>query len=883
MWALPRLPSLFQSRKGEVDLTLCHSERNVGSQRQLQPGSIGLRCLRVLAVTTLLTQICPLRSARADNGYDAWLRYAPLTETERAKYGSFPAAVIVLNNSALLHTAEAEFIRGVRGMLGRTLRVEKGVPQESSVILGTSAELHSIGSHLRSPKNLSADGYWLAKDRIRRHDCIIIAGSTDRGTLYGVFALLRKIAFAEDLSHLQEMQEPANPVRWVNDWDNLDGRIERGYGGRSIFFADGSVRPDLSRVSDYGRLLASVGINGCVVNNVNADPRLLAPNFLPQLARVADAFRPWGVRLGISVDLSSPKSLGGLDTFDPLDPRVRSWWKEKAIEIDHLIPDFAGFLVKADSEGRAGPSSYGRTPADAANTVARALQPYGGMVMYRAFVYDHHLDWSNPKNDRARAAYDIFHPLDGKFEDNVIIQIKHGPIDFQVREPASPLLGGLEKTSGAIELQITQEYMGQQRHLCFLVPMWKETLDFDMRVGNHPTPVKNIVSGRVFHRALGGFAGVANVGLDANWLGNPMAMANLYGFARLAWDPNLSSAAIAYEWTRLTFGNNPEVDRTVDAMLLSSWPTYENYTGPLGAGTLTDILGSHYGPGVESSERNGWGQWHRADHHGIGMDRTVATGTGYVGQYSPEVQKEFETLAATPDSLLLFFHHVSYTYRLKSGKTVIQHIYDSHYEGAERVHEFVRMWESIRNFVGDDERYESVLARLKYQEGRAIVWRDAVCNWFLRVSGIPDAKSRVGQYPNRTEAESMQLQGYEPVDVEPSETASGGKAVVCRAPASNCAASFHFSGAPGTYQLNVQYFDQNNGKAKFRISLNGRQLDEWVADDTLPNAKLGGDTSTRRQIRGVTLHQGDEIRIEGIPDGGELAALDYLEIEPVSK
>jgi len=356
-------------------------------------------------------------------------------------------------------------------------------------------------------------------------------------------------------------------------------------------------------------------------------------------------------------------------------------------------------------------------------------------------------------------------------------------------------------------------------------------------------------------------------------------MANLYGFARLAWNPNLSSATIANEWTRLTFGNDPVVDRTVGAMLLSSWPTYEDYTGPLGAGTLTDILGSHYGPGVASSENNGWGQWHRADHDGIGMDRTVATGTGYVGQYSPEVQKEFETLAATPESLLLFFHHVPYTYRLKSGKTVIQHIYDSHYEGAERVHKFVKAWESIRSLIGDDERYEFVLARLKYQEGHAIVWRDAVCNWFLRVSGIPDAKGRVGHYANRIEAESMQLQGYVPVDVEPSETASGGKAVACQPPASECAASSHFSGASGTYQLNVQYFDQNNGKAKFRVFVAGHQIDEWVADDTIPNAKLGGDTSTRRQINRVTLHRGDEIRIEGIPDGGELAALDYVEIE----
>ncbi|PYU10034.1 MAG: glucosiduronase, partial [Acidobacteria bacterium] len=707
--------------------------------------------LRVVFLAGFLTLLCPSQQLRADNGYEGWLRYAPLKEKEREKFGAFPSTLVVGNDSPLLQASQKELIRGLRGMLGRDLTIEKELPKENAVVLGTLADLRSLAPELHPSVELRTDGYWLTSRRIHGQECIIVAGATDRGTLYGVFALLRKIALAEDLSHLQEAQAPANPVRWVNDWDNLDGRIERGYGGRSMFFENGSVRADLSRANDYARLLASVSVNGCIVNNVNANPRVLATDFLPQLARIADAFRPWGLRLGISVDLSSTKSLGGLDTFDPLDPRVQSWWKEKANEIYRVIPDFAGFLVKADSEGRPGPSSYGRTPADAANTIARALQPHGGIVMYRAFVYDHHLDWRNPKNDRARAAYDIFHPLDGNFDDNVIVQIKHGPIDFQVREPASPLFGGLERTNEAIELQITQEYMGQQRHLCFLVPMWKETLDFDMRVDGGATPVKNIVSGQVFHRALGGFAGVANAGLDANWMGNPMAMANLYGFARLAWDANLSSANIAEEWTRLTFGNDLAVVRAISTMLLSSWPTYENYTGPLGAGTLTDILGSHYGPGVASSENNGWGQWHRADHEGIGMDRTVATGTGFVGQYSPAVQKEFETFPATPDTLLLFFHHVPYAYRLKSGKTVIQHIYDSHYEGAERVSQFVQMWESIRGLVGDDERYAFVLAKLKYQEGHAIVWRDAVCNWFLRVSGIPDTKGRVGNYPNRTE------------------------------------------------------------------------------------------------------------------------------------
>jgi alpha-glucuronidase len=557
------------------------------------------------------------------------------------------------------------------------------------------------------------------------------------------------------VSTLDDSQSPSAPIRWVSQWDNLDGSIERGYAGRSIFFDNGQVRSDLTRVGDYARLLASVGINGCAINNVNADPRILSAEFLPQLVRVADAFRTWGVKLAVSVDMSSPMAVGGLKTLDPLDPEVAAWWKKTADAIYEHIPDFGGFVVKADSEGRSGPSQYGRTASDAANVIARALAPHHGVLMYRAFVYNHHLDWRDMKADRARAAYDYFHPLDGKFEDNVVIQIKYGPIDFQVREPASPLFGAMPHTNQAIELQVTQEYTGQQRHLVFLAPMWKGILDFDMHVNGTAvvgrrssvvgkTPVKDIVSGETWHRPLGGYNAVVNVGLDENWLAHPLAMANLYAYGRLAWNPDLSAAQTADEWTRLTFNSKPRVVETIFKMLLSSWHIYENYTGPLGAGTLTNITGDHYSPSPESSERNGWGQWHRADEHGIGMDRTIATGTGYIGQYSPEVQKKYETLAACPDELLLFMHHVPYTYVLHSGETVIQHIYDSHYDGAEQAAGLVTQWQSLKGQI-DDERYNDVLGRLQYQAGHAIVWRDTVANWFFRESGIPDVKGRVGQ------------------------------------------------------------------------------------------------------------------------------------------
>jgi alpha-glucuronidase len=822
----------------------------------------------------VLTLVAPLAG---ETGYDAWLRYAPFDAVVREGYDALPANAVVLSDSPLIRTAQAELIRGVRGMLGRTLRAESSLPNESAIVLGTFASLKTVVPAAEFPGHLKQDGFVLKAVTLNGFPCLLIAAPNERGVLYGVFGLLSKIARRDSVISLNEVQEPYAPIRWVDQWDNLNGTIERGYAGGSIFFENGTVRADLTRAADYARLLASIGINGCTINNVNADPRILESDFLSQLARVADAFRPWGIALSISVDLSSPKVIGGLETFDPLDARVGAWWQTKVDEIYRQIPDFGGFVVKADSEGRLGPSSYGRTHADAANALARALKPHGGVVFYRAFVYNHHLDWRDPKNDRAKAAYDNFRPLDGEFDDNAIVQIKNGPIDFQVREPASPLFAGLRRTNEAIELQITQEYTGQQRHLCFLPSMWKEVLDFDLHAGGGSTPVKDLVAGRTFHRPTGGFVGVANVGMDTNWLGHPLAMANLYGFGRLAWNPNLSERDIAQEWTRLTFGNNSTVVFTITEMLLGSWSIYEDYTGPLGAGTLTDILGSHYGPGIESSERNGWGQWHRADHEGIGMDRSAATGTGFIAQYPAPVAKLYESAETTPDELLLFFHHVPYTYRLHSGKTVIQHIYDSHYEGAEQAEAVVGLWSSLKGQV-DEERYAEVLARLEYQAGHAIVWRDAVCNSFFRVSGIADAHGRVGHHPDRIEAEAMRLQGYAPIDVTPGESASGGKAIVCEGQAQPCQATFHFDRPAGWYDLDVQYFDRNNGESKFRVFIGEQQVDEWIANDHLPATKPGGDSSTRRHIIGLALRPGDEIRIEGIPDGAEQAPLDYIEI-----
>jgi alpha-glucuronidase len=818
--------------------------------------------------------------ARAETGYDAWLRYATLPEAVRARYTTVPRTVTVLGDSLVLRTARDEVVRGLGLLLASPIQAADAAPRTPSILLGTLDRVRPAVQGAAIPTELGPDGFWLGAATASGQRLIIVAGQNERGVLYGAFAFLQRIALGDDVSSLNERREPSAPVRWINHWDNLDGTIERGYAGRSIFFENGRVLDDLTRVRDYGRLLASVGINGATINNVNANALVITDDFIPQLARVADALRPWGIALSVSIDFSSPRRIGGLDTFDPLDPRVAAFWKDRVDALYRAIPDLGGFVLKADSEGRLGPSAYNRTHADAANVIARALAPHRGVIFYRGFVYNHLMDWRDVKNDRARAAYDNFHALDGRFDVNVVLQIKHGPIDFQVREPASPLFGTLRNTNQAIELQITQEYLGQQRHVCFLVPMWKDVLDFDLQATSTSpgTPVRDLVSGRVFNTPLGGFVGVSNVGRDSNWLGHDLAMANLYGFGRLAWNPTTSAKQVADDWTRLTFGHDPQVVDTITSILLDSWPAYERYTGPLGAGTLTDIIGVHYGPGIESSERNGWGQWHRANGTGIGMDRTVATGTGFVSQYTPLVAAGFESRASTPDELLLFFHHVPYTYVLRSGKTVIQHIYDTHYQGAQEAAGFVVRWRRLERLV-DRERYAAVLARLEYQAGHAIVWRDAINNWFLWISGIPDATGRAGRFPGRVEAESMTLDRYSNTAVVPWETASAGQATTCAAGGS-CSARHRYQGAAGAFDVAVQYFDENDGTSRFSLVVGDKPIDTWVADAQFGSPNPNGHTATRRMVRSIRLAPGDEIRVDVTPTGTESGALDYIEITP---
>jgi alpha-glucuronidase len=836
-----------------------------------------MRLYRILGLLIL----APLL-AQAEDGSQGWLRYAPVPDA--ARYANLPNRIVVLGNTPTDQAAANELQRGLTSMLGRTFTVSHETDADVSAIVIANLAVFNKAFTVTGDK-LPPESYTLGEKTEGKTHRYIVLGADARGELYGVFHLLALVGTDQPLPTKPTTESPSSPIRLVNQWDNLDGTIERGYAGRSIFYDNGHVRADLTRVDDYGRLLASVGINGVTVNNVNSDLRTLEPGMIVEFARIADQLRPWGVRMSLSVDLSSPQVVGHLQTFDPVDPTVIAWWQSKVDEIYKAIPDFGGFVIKADSEGRVGPSQYHRTPAEAANTVARALKPHGGIVLYRGFVYNNHLDYNDLKADRARAGYDNFHALDGKFESNVVIQIKHGPIDFQVREPASPLFAALQHTSQAIELQITQEYLGHQRHMVFLVPTWKTTLDTDMRADNRSTPVKEIVEGKSFHQPLGGFVGVANVGLDTNWMHHPMAMANLYGFGRLAWNPNTTTDEILDTWTRLTWGNNSTVVSTINELQRHSWHVYEQYTGNLGIGTLTNILSYHFGPGIESAERNGWGQWFRADAQGIGMDRTVATGTGYIGQYPPELAKAYEDVNTCPDDLLLFMHHVPYTHVLHDGKTVVQYVYDAHYEGAATAQTYAPRWQTLHGLI-DDDRYNETLKLFTYQAGHAIVWRDAVTRWFQKESSIPDKENRVGNYPNRIEAENMTAEGYTPIDVKPWESASNSKAAVCNQP-TGCTLTTTLDKSASTYNITVQYFDYWSGKSHFTLDLNHQPIGNWIADDTLPPARAenqpNGDTSTRITFPKITLKPGDTLTLHGTPDNTEPAPVDYIEINEVIK
>jgi alpha-glucuronidase len=685
-------------------------------------------------------------TAHADDAsmYDCWLGYRTAGAGPAEEDRDILSRVAMSGASPVLRTALEELIRGLAALTGATPTVVPEQSAEPHVLIAAPGSV--LAANARAAMGRPAhdeDEVIVLSGQSRTQRRFVITSNTDPGCLHAVFAFLRRLRLGENLGDLQVADGTTSRLRMVSHWDNLDGTVERGYAGTSIFFADGQVIQDFRRVRDYARLLASVGVNAVCVNNVNvtaAAARLLTRGHLPRLADLAGVFREYGVRLFLSVRFDSPIVLSGLRSADPLDPLVGPWWQRQVAGVYEHIPDFGGFLVKADSESRPGPSVYGRTQADGANVIAAALRPFGGVVVWRAFVYDCWQDWRDRSTDRARACYDTFMPLDGSFGENVIVQTKLGPVDFQVREPPSPLLSALRRTSQAIEVQITQEYTGQQKDLCFLAPQWHEVMATAVHAGGRQTTLARIVSGHETGRSLGGVTGVANVGDDPSWTGHVLAQANLYAFGRLAWDPQIDPRTVAKEWAAQTFGLSEPAASAVTGMLLDSWRIYEGYTAPLGVGWMV-TPGTHYGPNIDGYEYSRWGTYHFADRDGIGVDRTVKTGTGFTAQYEPERAGMYEDVATCPDELLLFFHHVPYGHRLKSGKTVIQHIYDSHFDGADGAQRLLDTWLSLARHV-DPVRFEQVRGRLELQVANAAEWRDIVNSYFLRKSGIPDALGR---------------------------------------------------------------------------------------------------------------------------------------------
>lgn len=692
-----------------------------------------------------MTELEQLPYSSADKG---WLRYEKRQDS--------PCLSTIVRHSSASGEAVESAIRELRyailQMTGNESELTTTAKLSDDVAHGSYIQLALVSAEdlpealqtKELSQQLGEEGFALRSLLQEDGESVYIIGKTEKGLLYGTFHLLRLLqSEGQTLTQLDVIENPRNPLRMMNHWDNMDGSIERGYAGRSIFFKDNQFVQNDERIRDYARMMASIGINGISINNVNVhkvETKLITSEFLPDVAKVAGIFRAYGIKLFLSVNYASPIQLGGLETADPLDERVGAWWKTKAEEIYHAIPDFGGFVVKADSEHRPGPFTYGRTHADGSNMLAEALEPYGGIVIWRCFVYNCLQDWRDRTTDRARAAYDHFKPLDGQFKDNVILQIKNGPMDFQVREGVSPLLGAMPNTNQILEFQITQEYTGQQRHLCYLIPQWKEILDFDTYAKGAKSEIKKVVSGELYPYAHSGISAVINVGDDENWTGHTLAQANLYGYGRLTWNPDLSEQQITSEWIHQTFGNDPDVVEHVSSMLAASWGIYESYTSPLGVGWMVNPE-HHYGPNVDGYEYSVWGTYHFADCDGIGVNRTVKDGTGYTGQYFPENAERYESLVTCPDKLLLFFHHVPYTHKLHSGSTVIQHIYDTHFAGVEGVENLIQQWSSLEGKI-DAKRYAGVMARLEHQHKHAKEWRDIINTYFYRKSGIADEQNR---------------------------------------------------------------------------------------------------------------------------------------------
>ena len=693
-------------------------------------GRLGTICL----VATLAVAACA-GPARAETGHDLWLRYTLVEDaTLRASYRRAASSIVVEGDTPTRRVIAAELQRGIQGLLGTSPALSQVVASDGALLVGTPASSRVVaGLGWAAPLARAGDeGFLIRSTVIGTHAVTVIASQSERGTRYGAFHFLRLIQTRQPIAALDITERPRMALRILDHWDNLDGTIERGYAGRSLWnWAELPGRVD-PRIEQYGRANASIGINGTVLNNVNAKAESLTAPYLEKTAALARALRPYGIRVYLSANFNAPRALGGLATADPLDPAVARWWRDKAAAIYRRIPDFGGFLVKANSEGQPGPQDYGRTHADGANMLADAVAPHGGIVMWRAFVYSADVD-----PDRVKRASLEFVPLDGRFRDNVLVQVKNGPLDFQPREPFSPLFGAMPRTPLMAELQITQEYLGQSTHLVYLAPMWKEFLDADTYATGPGATVAKVLDGSLHGYRRTGIAGVANTGTDADWTGHHFGQANWYAFGRLAWNPDLTAEGIADEWIAMTWGHEPVVTATIRSMMLGSRETYLNYTMPLGLHHL--IGGDHYAPMPENADprRLDWSAvyYHRADASGIGFDRT-ARGSNAVGQYRSPLRERWNDPTTCPETLLLWFHRLPWDYRLASGLTLWDGLVRQFGKGVEDARLMESRWTTLRGKV-DDERYEAVRGKLRQQTADAAAWSDKTLRYFQQFSKRP--------------------------------------------------------------------------------------------------------------------------------------------------
>jgi alpha-glucuronidase len=675
-----------------------------------------------------------LSAVHSEDGYRLWLRYDPITNKAVATgYKKHITGWMVQGNSPTLSLVKKEIQQGLTGLIGGIPEVK--TPGTATVLFGTpksSEIIHNLNLDARL-KNLGKEGFLILTTTYQKKKLTVIAAPEDIGVLYGTFHFLKLLQTHQPIDKLDIESSPRIDLRVLNHWDNLDRTVERGYAGFSLWDwhkLPGYIDP---RYHDYARANASIGINGTVVTNVNANARVLSEHYLEKVAALADVFRPYGIKIYLTARFSAPIELGGLKTADPLDETVQQWWKDKVKEIYTHIPDFGGFLVKANSEGQPGPQNYNRNHADGANMLADAVAPFNGVVMWRAFVYD-----DKVPDDRAKQAYNEFKPLDGTFRKNVLIQVKNGAIDFQPREPFHPMLGTIPNTPLMMEFQLTQEYTGFSTHLVYLANQFKECLDADTHAKGAGSTVAKVIDGSLDNHQLSGIAGVANIGTDRNWTGHPFAQANWYTFGRLAWNHQLSANQIADEWIRMTFSNDVGFINPVKEIMDNSWETTVSYMTPLG---LHHIMGwsHHYGPApwIKDKHRADWTSvyYHQASKEGIGFNRT-ASGSNAIAQYAEPVANQFGSREHCPEKFLLWFHHVGWNEKLKSGKTLWEELCRHYYAGAEEVKSFQQQWNALEGKI-DRERFEHVKMLLAIQYNEAIWWRNACVLYFQTFSGLP--------------------------------------------------------------------------------------------------------------------------------------------------